>query len=145
MTALYNLENNQTSSLFERIQGKGSGSSHSAKIQALLSSIKHNLNLILNSRPYACQSTPFIGIPDLNDATLTGVDFKAHLEGVIANCITTYEPRITNVTVHFIENNMDELSLQFNITAFISLDNQKQLIEFNVQLDSNRKYQLKQF
>ncbi|QEZ93087.1 type VI secretion system baseplate subunit TssE [Proteus sp. CD3] len=145
MTALYNLEDNPASSLFERIQGKSSGSSQRAKIQALLMSIKQNLNQVLNSKPLGCQSTPALGIPDLNDATLTGVDFKVHLSNIIADCITTYEPRITNVTVHFIENEAEPLSLQFNITAFLLLENQKQLIEFNVQLDSNRRYQLTQF
>lgn len=144
MSALFDAENKHASSLFERIQGKGSGSSQRAKIETLLSSIRQNLKLMLNTRPFACQSSPYIGIPDLNDAVLTGVDFKSYLEKVIADCITTYEPRINNVCVYFTENDIDMLSLQFNIVAFITLDNQKQKVEFNVQLDNNRQYQLKQ-
>lgn len=43
----------------------------------------------------------------------------------------------------FIEEDADSLSLQFNINAFIDLENKQQLIEFNVYLDNNRRYQLK--
>ncbi len=45
--------------------------------------------------------------------------------------------------MQFIENDADSLSLQFSINACIDLDNQQQLIEFNMYLDSNRRYQLK--
>ncbi|EKT60178.1 type VI secretion system baseplate subunit TssE [Providencia sneebia] len=144
MAANYNWESSETSSLFERIQGKGSGSSHNARMDALVKSIKQNLNQILNSRPDACQSSAALGVPDLNDATQAATDFRKSLEGSITTCINDYEPRINNVQVTFIENDTDALLLRFSITAFIDLDNQRQLVEFNMQLDNNRRYQLKQ-
>ena len=105
--------------------------------------IKQNLNYILNARPDGCQGTPPLGIPDLNDATQSTVDFKSHLEDSISSCIIAYEPRISKVVVKFLEEDADSLSLQFNINAFIDLENKQQLIEFNVYLDNNRRYQLK--
>ena len=61
----------------------------------------------------------------------------------ISSCIIAYEPRISKVVVKFLEEDADSLSLQFNINAFIDLENNQQLIEFNVYLDNNRRYQLK--
>ncbi|MCS6742996.1 hypothetical protein NOM94_24485, partial [Acinetobacter baumannii] len=61
----------------------------------------------------------------------------------ISSCIIAYEPRISKVVVKFLEEDADSLSLQFNINAFIDLENKQQLIEFNVYLDNNRRYQLK--
>lgn len=145
MAANYNWESSETASLFERIQGKSSGSSHHARMNALVKSIKQNLNQILNSRPDACQSSAALGMPDLNDATQAAMDFRKSLEVSISDCIRVYEPRIRNVQVSFIESDADALLLQFSITAFIDLDSQRQLIEFNMQLDNNRRYQLKQF
>lgn len=114
-------------------------------MDALVRSIKNNLNQILNSRPDACQSSASLGVPDLNDATQAATDFRRSLEHSITTCIQDFEPRISNVRVTFIENDADSLLLQFSITAFIDLDSQRQLIEFNMQLDNNRRYQLKQF
>ncbi|AFH93780.1 TPA: type VI secretion system baseplate subunit TssE [Providencia stuartii] len=145
MAANYNWDSSETASLFERIQGKSSGSSHHARMDALVRSIKNNLNQILNSRPDACQSSASLGVPDLNDATQAATDFRRSLEHSITTCIQDFEPRISNVRVTFIENDADALLLQFSITAFIDLDSQRQLIEFNMQLDNNRRYQLKQF
>lgn len=145
MAANYNWESSETASLFERIRGKSSGSSQHARMNALTESIKQNLNQILNSRPDACQSSASLGVPDLNDATQAATDFRKNLEGNITTCIQNFEPRISDVRVIFIENDADALLLQFSITAFIDLDNQRQLIEFNMQLDNNRRYQLKQF
>ena len=143
MPEFHNWNYTETSSLFERIRGESSGSSHRSRMDSLINSIKQNLNLILNSRPQACQGTPWLGVPDLNDATQAAMDFKLGLENSIKSCIITYEPRITNVNVRFIDNDADALSLQFSITAFIDLDNQRQVIEFNMHLDNNRRYQLK--
>lgn len=134
---------NNGASLFDRIKGKNSGFSSRSRTNTLIESIKQNLNYVLNSRPNSCQGSPHLGIPDLNDATQSAVDFKAELEKSIASCITSYEPRISSVDVQFIDNDADSLSLQFSINACIDLDDQKQLIEFNMYLDSNRRYQLK--
>ncbi|MEX0425510.1 type VI secretion system baseplate subunit TssE [Providencia rettgeri] len=134
---------NNGASLFDRIKRKNASFSSRSRTNTLIESIKQNLNDVLNSRPNGCQGSPGLGIPDLNDATQSAVDFKTELENSIASCILTYEPRITSVDVQFIENDADSLSLQFSINACIDLDNQQQLIEFNMYLDSNRRYQLK--
>lgn len=143
MSFNYGWSPNGGASLFDRIKRKNSSFSSRSRTNTLIESIKHNLNHILNSRPNGCQGSPTLGVPDLNDATQSAVDFKTELENSIATCITTYEPRITSVDVRFIEKDADSLSLQFSINACIDLDNQQQLIEFNMYLDSNRRYQLK--
>ncbi len=142
MTALYSWTTEQTTSLFERIQGKSSGSSQSSRMNALLNSIKLHLSYVLNSRPGACQSANELGVIDLNDATITAIDFQASLEEAITNCILNYEPRISNVVVRAVNDDIEPLALDFNITATIALDNHIQVAEFNIQLDNNRRYRL---
>ncbi|KMJ44474.1 type VI secretion system baseplate subunit TssE [Xenorhabdus khoisanae] len=140
MAALYSWNRGSSASLFERIQGKSSGSSHQSRMRALLDSIKKHLNEVLNSRPGACQSAIDLGVIDLNDATATSVDFKQSIEWAIEECIRNYEPRISAVSVSAINDDSDPLLLSFHISAEISLDDINDLVEFSIQLDNNRRY-----
>ncbi|CDG19882.1 conserved hypothetical protein (probable component of the SST VI cluster; lysozyme-related protein) [Xenorhabdus poinarii G6] len=140
MAALYSWNRGSSASLFERIQGKSSGSSRQSRMRALLDSIKKHLNEVLNSRPGACQSAVELGVIDLNDATATSVDFKQNIEWAIEECIRNYEPRISAVSVSAIHDDSDPLLLSFHISAEISLDEINDLVEFSIQLDNNRRY-----
>ncbi|PHM73096.1 type VI secretion system baseplate subunit TssE [Xenorhabdus kozodoii] len=140
MAALYSWNRGSSASLFERIQGKSTGSSRQSRMRALLDSIKKHLNEVLNSRPGGCQSAIELGVIDLNDATATSVDFKQSIERAIEECIRNYEPRISAVSVSAISDDSDPLLLSFHISAEISLDEINDLVEFSIQLDNNRRY-----
>ncbi|AHG19555.1 lysozyme [Chania multitudinisentens RB-25] len=144
MAALLNWERGSSASLFERIQGKGSGPSSRTRVQELLNSIKQHLNEVLNSRPGACQSAVGLGVIDLNDATATTSDFRKNIEQAIKGCIENYEPRISAVTVQSLINHSDPLLLSFHISAYVNFDNIGDVVEFNIQLDNNRRYCLNQ-
>ncbi|MBS9429280.1 type VI secretion system baseplate subunit TssE [Photorhabdus luminescens] len=140
MATLYSWNREGSASLFERIQGKNSGSSRQSRMRELLNSIKRHLNHVLNTHPGACQSAADLGVIDLNDATTTATDFKQSIEQAIVHCITNYEPRISSVTVSAIHDDSDPLLLRFHISAQVSLDDIHDAVEFNIQLDNNRRY-----
>ncbi|CAM4150989.1 type VI secretion system baseplate subunit TssE [Serratia silvae] len=144
MAALLNWERGSSASLFERIQGKGFGPSSHSRVQELLISIKQHLNEVLNSRPGACQSAADLGVIDLNDATATTSDFRKNIEQAIKECIERYEPRISQVAVQSLVDQGDPLLLSFHISAHVDFDNIGDVVEFNIQLDSNRRYCLNQ-
>ncbi|CNF22282.1 type VI secretion system baseplate subunit TssE [Yersinia nurmii] len=144
MAALLSWERGSSSSLFERIQGEGSGLSRRARADDLLVSIKGHLNKVLNARPGGCQSSIELGVIDLNDATSTATDFRRSIEQAIKTCIESYEPRISSVSVHAETNDGDPLLLNFRISAQVSFDNIGDLVEFNIQLDNNRHYRFDQ-
>lgn len=144
MAALLNWERGSSASLFERIQGKGSRPSSRIRIEELLNSIKQHLNEVLNSRPGASQSAVELGVIDLNDATATTSDFRKSIEQAIKDCIENYEPRVSAVTVESLVSDSDPLLLTFHISALVNFDNIGDVIEFNIQLDNNRRYCLNQ-
>jgi len=144
MAALLNWERGSSASLFERIQRKGLRPSSHSRMQELLNSIKQHLNEVLNSRPGGSQSAVELGVIDLNDATAATSDFRKSIELAIKECIERYEPRITAVSVQYLVDDGDPLLLSFHISAHINFDNIGDVVEFNIQLDNNRRYCLNQ-
>lgn len=140
MAALLNWDRGSSASLFDRIQGKGASSSSDGRLRELLNSIQKHLNEVLNSRPGACQSAVDLGVIDLNDATATSSDFRKSIEKAIKDCIENYEPRISAVTVQSLLNHGDPLQLSFHISAHVNFDDMGDVVEFNIQLDNNRRY-----
>lgn len=140
MAALLNWDRGSPASLFDRIQGKGLRTSPQHRLQTLLNSIRQHLHDVLNSRPGGCQSAIGLGVVDLNDATASTADFRKSIELAIKDCIERYEPRISRVTVCSLLNDGDPLLLSFHISACVDFDNIDDVIEFNIQLDSNRRY-----
>ncbi|CNK27127.1 type VI secretion system baseplate subunit TssE [Yersinia aldovae] len=140
MAALLNWSRGSSASLFNRIQGKDFSPSPRSRVQDLLHSIKQNLNEVLNSRPGACQSAVELGVIDLNDATAASSDFRKSIEQAIKHCIENYEPRISAVTVQSLINSGDPLLLSFHISARVNFDDMADVVEFNIQLDTNRRY-----
>lgn len=139
MAALLNWSRGSSASLFERIQGEGRPSSHS-RISGLIRSIQQHLHEVLNSRPGGCQSAISLGVVDFNDATATTSDFRTSIERAIKECIEGFEPRISAVTVESLISEADPLLLSFHISACVDFDNIGDVVEFNIQLDNNRRY-----
>lgn len=140
MAALLNWDRVSSASLFDRIQGKNQYSSPHNRLQELLNSIRQHLHEVLNSRPGGCKSAVGLGVVDLNDATATTADFRKSIELAIKACIEDYEPRISHVIVRSLIDDSDPLLLSFHISACIDFDNIDDVVEFNIQLDSNRRY-----
>ncbi|AXF75023.1 type VI secretion system baseplate subunit TssE [Erwinia tracheiphila] len=143
MAGILSWRRERSASLFDRIQGQRIGTSRRSRINDLLLSIKQNLNQTLNAHPGACQSAPELGVTDLNDATATASDFRKVIEGAVQQCIVRYEPRLSQVRVQAGQiDDSDPLTLNFHIVARIDFDDMDDVVEFNIQLDSQQHYHL---
>ena len=136
---------NVSGSRFERIRSESERRPCSPGIQQLRDSIKRNLHAVLNTRPGSCSSAPALGVSDAgeDDEEQRVLGFREAQIKRIRQCIEDYEPRISHVevTAGALEEN-NPLALIFRIFAYVTLDDNEQLLEFNVHLDSNQHYKM---
>lgn len=130
-------------SLFERIGDAAVLSPRRRPKTALLSSIRHNLHNILNTRSGSCHGSPELGIADLNDETLASSDFRKEIGQGIHDCILRYEPRIEEVAVTAATaDGYSPLELRFHIVAQVNFADAADVLEFDILLDSHQHYQV---
>lgn len=76
MPSLSAWERGNAASLFDRIRGEERRSSPETEVEALIESVKRQLDNVLNTRPGNCRSAPELGVIDFNDATQGGADIR---------------------------------------------------------------------
>lgn len=139
MAALLRWKKDQQQSLFDRIYTESNIDDYQIS-SSRIDSIKLNLSKILNCRPGSSQSTKNIGVVDLNDATMGTSEIKANICRAIKNCIEQYEPRIIQVKVTALANDIDLLTMEFDIQAVIKDDLGTDNIEFKIHYDNKQRY-----
>lgn len=139
MAALLKWKKDNTLSLFERIRHKADRDDYRVTNDPLRS-IKLNLSRILNTRPGNSQSTKDIGVIDLNDATISSTELNVVICKSIKECIEKYEPRISRATVTARSNNVDPLTMLFDIKAEVRYEHGVDNVEFQLRLDNERRY-----
>lgn len=139
MAALLRWKKDQQQSLFDRIYTESNIDDYQIS-NSRIDSIKLNLSKILNCRPGSSQSTKNIGVVDLNDATMGTSEIKANICRAIKNCIEQYEPRIIQVKVTALANDIDLLTMEFDIQAVIKDDLVTDNIEFKIHYDNKQRY-----
>lgn len=139
MAALLRWKKDQQQSLFDRIYTESNIDDYQIS-NSRIDSIKLNLSKILNCRPGSSQSTKNIGVVDLNDATMGTSEIKANICRAIKNCIEQYEPRIIQVKVTALANDVDLLTMEFDIQAVIKDDLGTDSIEFKIHYDNKQRY-----
>lgn len=139
MAALLRWKKDQQQSLFDRIYTESNIDDYQIS-NSRIDSIKLNLSKILNCRPGSSQSTKNIGVVDLNDATMGTSEIKANICRAIKNCIEQYEPRIIQVKVTALANDVDLLTMEFDIQAVIKDDLGTDNIEFKIHYDNKQRY-----
>ncbi len=139
MAALLRWKKDQQQSLFDRIYTESNIDDYQIS-NSRIDSIKLNLSKILNCRPGSSQSTKNIGVVDLNDATMGTSEIKANICRAIKNCIEQYEPRIIQVKVTALANDIDLLTMEFDIQAVIKDDLGTDNIEFKIHYDNKQRY-----
>ncbi|QIP57026.1 type VI secretion system baseplate subunit TssE [Hafnia alvei] len=142
MPALTPWQRTRACSLFGRID-EGASIGSLDKSSDLLTSLKQNLNDVLNSRPGCCQSSPELGVVDFNDATGSSVDISASVCKAIQQCIENFDPRIKSVDVATFNKDSDPLTLFFRVKAHIQFEDIDSVVNFNIQLDDSSRYQLR--
>ena len=130
-------------SLFERIGDAAKPRFYKGSDVSLVHSIRCNLNNILNTRFGSCSGSPELGIADLNDEAMASANFMQEIARGIAECIRRYEPRIPRVVVT--ATAPDEHApqeLRFHITAQISFNDARSVLEFDILLDNRQRYRV---
>lgn len=130
-------------SLFERIDYAAKLSPRRRPQAALLNSIGHNLQNILNTRSGSCHGSPELGIADLNDEALVSSDFRQEIGRGIHDCILRYEPRIAEAVVTAATTDgYSPLELRFHIVARVDFADASDVLEFDILLDNHQHYRV---
>ncbi len=110
-----------------------------------ITSIKNNLNKILNARQGHALSAPHLGLLDLNDAANTDSDVFSGIQKEVETTILTFEPRITAAVVNLISDPNNPASLKINVVAEIVVSsNQKNYsgIVIDITYNSDKRYHI---
>ncbi|MEQ9861677.1 type VI secretion system baseplate subunit TssE [Pectobacterium cacticida] len=142
MPSLSAWERENAASLFDRIRGEAHRASPETEVEALIASVKRQLDNVLNTRPGNCRSAPELGVIDFNDATQGGADIRGKIREAIRQCICRFEPRIVHVDVAASDYLSDSMAMSFQVTAHVRLDDLEQVTSFNIHMDSHRHYRM---
>ncbi len=142
MSSLSLWDRGGTASLFDRIRGEETDIPPADALDGLITSVKRQLERVLNTRCGSCRSAPDLGVMDLNDATQSGADLGGRIREAIRHCIRDYEPRITHVDVFAVDNTTAVPGMTFRVNASVRLASLEQVASFDVHMDSNRHYKM---
>jgi len=130
-------------SLFDRLSDGRVSRTRSSSVHALQNSIKRNLSHVLNTRPGSCHSAPEMGIADPGSEEQASGSFRETQTEKIRHCILCYEPRISQVEVTVMAQDKNSpLDIRFQITAFVDIGRDRNVLEFNVRLDGCQHYRM---
>ncbi|HUU30247.1 MAG TPA: type VI secretion system baseplate subunit TssE [archaeon] len=88
-----------------------------------INSIISHLQRMLNTRQGSVPIADDYGIPDITNSPGEGLtDMTRRIESTIQNVILKYEPRLTNVRVHFLAQKGDVLSMCFKLEGLLISD-----------------------
>ncbi|MCC6572574.1 MAG: type VI secretion system baseplate subunit TssE [Planctomycetes bacterium] len=103
---------------------------------ALLKSVIRNLARILNSRQGQAPAQMDFGIPAPSEITQAFPDSVDRMQRIIRRCIEKYEPRLHSVNVIYVENEDDQLTLRFQVTAKVQASQQQHSVFFDTLVNS---------
>lgn len=112
-------------SLLERIADASEMGSYRLEVdrRKAVESVLHHLRKMLNTRQGSAPATPDYGLPDFNDMARDVLRPAPEIGKAIRLCIETYEPRLSRVQVRHIEDSDEPLTLRFEITAQLHIEN----------------------
>ena len=111
--------------LLERMDQPGGGSYRlQTDIYRVTESVLNYLRKMLNVRQGSVATLPDFGMPDLNDLFAQYPDPVMVLKRTIKDLIENYEPRLKQVVVRYVLDEDNPLSLRFDITAYLEVDDQ---------------------
>ncbi|WP_372437202.1 type VI secretion system baseplate subunit TssE [Pseudomonas chlororaphis subsp. aureofaciens] len=94
--------------------------------------IKRQLEWILNARQGSSQSSPGLGLRDLNDAGIGAVDLRQQVCLDIHSAVRTYEPRARVLDVKPLANTASTLELGFRLVCIVPLNNREEQVEIDL-------------
>lgn len=140
---MYNNKSVHGVSFFERLSNDAESPMAGAEPAIhLIASIKRNISILLNARIGESQSCPEFGLFDLNDVASGSFDLGVKIKTSIKASIERFEPRLTQLDIRISLDETRPFSLRFNINGNIRVKSQKQKLEIDLVLDSNRNYRV---
>ena len=109
----------------------------------MVDSIIRHLECILNTRRGSVGIAHDYGIPDLTDFRSGFPDSLRDLEMTIRDTIEKFEPRLKSVRVKFIPQDVDMLTVTFQIVAQLALEDKKSPVTFESMMDTDGKVTIK--
>jgi len=103
------------------------------------SSVVQHLDRILNTRQGSALTCPDYGLVEVSDVLYDFPDAIGIVQRSLKNCIQTYEPRLKNVQVRPIKNEVGNvITLEFEITAQLNLpDGRRQALRVATAVDAS--------
>lgn len=133
-------------SLFERLdpgaQHRRSRTRQEIAAERILA-IKRQLAWILNARQGGSQSSPGLGLRDLNDATIGTVDLWRQVCEDVRTAIAAYEPRARVVDIKPLGDGVSPLELGFRLVCTVPLNSSDEKVEIDLVFHhKNRQVQV---
>lgn len=127
-------------SLLSRIQHPELAYGRSTQTESeLRDSILRNLRLMCVTRLGSVPSAPKLGVLSVSDVLHGFPDAATIMARSIRDTIETFEPRLTNVRVHFVPSGSAELVLRFEVVGQAVLGGRRTPISFETNIDPNRR------
>jgi type VI secretion system protein len=105
-------------------------------------SVLRHLQRLLNTKEGNVPIAPDYGVPDFTDFLHSYPDSVREMERTLRLVIQKYEPRLKAVRVSFIPQDESALSLSFQITARLSMEEKTQVL-FETRVDSEGKIEVR--
>jgi len=132
-------------SLVGRITDSDKESHYSTRLDeaVLVDSVLEHLQKLLNIRQGSVEMLQDYGLPDFNDLSHKFPYAINEIQRMIRDCIRKYEPRLTQIKVTHVQDEDDPLSLRYDITARLEMDDRKTNIWFETILDAAGKVSIR--
>ncbi len=109
----------------------------------MIHSVQDHLQRILNTRQGSTPIAEEFGVPDFTNFMSAFPDSKRSIERSLRQTIQKFEPRLRGVRVGFHPQEDDPMTITFEITAQLVLENHKEAVHFESQVDSGGHIKVK--
>jgi type VI secretion system protein len=126
-------------SRIERAADPTSSERYTSRDSDTESAVSQHLARLLNTRQGSCLTCPDYGLIEVSEVLYDFPDAIGIMQRALKNTIQTYEPRLKNVQVRHLKNDLGhEMVLQFEITAQLHLpDGRRQALRFSTAVDGS--------
>lgn len=124
-----------TRTLLERLESPGRGLAV-VEPGELLSSIRHHLQRMLNTRKGNAPAVPDFGTSDFSELLRGGQSIQVFCRE-IQTCIESYEPRLREVAVTFVPTEVHSLHLHFEVEALVVTEDGEASAVFRTVMDGS--------
>jgi len=99
-----------------------------------VASITEHLRALLNTRKGEAVASPNYGILDFNDIVHLMPFAITKMQSSIQSAVQEFEPRLRNVTVRYVEDEVEPTALRFDVSAQLALKGVKGQLLFRTRL-----------